>query len=181
MVKHIHHITPRHAGGSDDASNLIEVSVTEHIMWHFTRWQLYGNYKDKVAYKFLANAPDATEENERMRLALAQEAYDNLPEEYWIQKGKNISAAKRRPDRVAKVSATMKEQRKNGLALTEEGAKRVREGSRRGGEHHNKRILCVETGKVFFSIREAARETHTSRNTIKRHIRRGLGKWVEMC
>jgi hypothetical protein len=41
-------------GGSDESSNLVEVSVVQHAMWHFANWQLWGNIEDKVAWKALS-------------------------------------------------------------------------------------------------------------------------------
>jgi hypothetical protein len=38
MIKHKHHIIPRHAGGSDDPSNLIEVTIEEHAKLHYDRY-----------------------------------------------------------------------------------------------------------------------------------------------
>jgi hypothetical protein len=33
-MKHKHHIIPRHAGGTDDSSNIIELTVEEHAEEH---------------------------------------------------------------------------------------------------------------------------------------------------
>ncbi len=40
-------------GGSDESSNLVEVSVVQHAMWHFANWQLWGNKEDYLAWKGL--------------------------------------------------------------------------------------------------------------------------------
>jgi len=54
-VKHKHHIVPKHAGGTDDPSNLIEVSVTQHAIFHYCEWRLHGRWEDKCAWQVLAN------------------------------------------------------------------------------------------------------------------------------
>lgn len=60
MVKHKHHIIPKHAGGADDPSNLIELTVEEHAEAHRVLYETYGRIQDKVAYLGLANlAPTA--------------------------------------------------------------------------------------------------------------------------
>ena len=55
---HKHHIVPKHRGGSDEPSNIVEVSVNQHIMFHFCEYQLHGNIRDKVAYKGLSGCDD---------------------------------------------------------------------------------------------------------------------------
>ena len=52
-MKHKHHIIPRHMGGSDDPSNLIELTVEEHAEAHRKLWEEYGNIKDYCAWKGL--------------------------------------------------------------------------------------------------------------------------------
>ena len=54
-MKHKHHIVPKHAGGTDDPSNLIEVSVTQHAIFHYCEWRLHGRWEDKCAWQVLAN------------------------------------------------------------------------------------------------------------------------------
>jgi hypothetical protein len=53
-IKHRHHIMPRYRGGSDDPSNLVEVSVVQHAMWHFCNYQLWGDDRDKLAFLALS-------------------------------------------------------------------------------------------------------------------------------
>jgi molecular chaperone DnaK (HSP70) len=52
-MKHKHHIIPRHMGGTDDPSNLIELTVEEHAEAHRKLWEQYGNIKDYCAWKGL--------------------------------------------------------------------------------------------------------------------------------
>jgi hypothetical protein len=53
-MKHKHHIIPRHAGGTDDPSNIIELSVVEHVEAHKVLYEKYGKWQDKLAYKGLS-------------------------------------------------------------------------------------------------------------------------------
>ncbi len=50
---HKHHLKPRHLGGTNDPSNLIEVTIKEHATIHFARWIAYGNWQDEIAWKTL--------------------------------------------------------------------------------------------------------------------------------
>lgn len=52
-LMHKHHIVPRYMGGTDKETNLVEVTVTQHAMYHFCNYQLWGNVEDKFAWKGL--------------------------------------------------------------------------------------------------------------------------------
>jgi hypothetical protein len=52
-MRHKHHIVPKHRGGTDDPSNLVEITPTQHAMFHFCEWKLWGDYKDFCAYKMI--------------------------------------------------------------------------------------------------------------------------------
>lgn len=54
MRKHKHHIVPRHIGGTDDPSNIIEMSVEEHAETHRKLFEEHGRWQDFVAYRALS-------------------------------------------------------------------------------------------------------------------------------
>jgi hypothetical protein len=51
---HKHHIIPRHAGGTDDPSNIVTLTVEEHAKAHKILYYKYGRQQDKVAWLGLA-------------------------------------------------------------------------------------------------------------------------------
>ena len=51
---HRHHIIPRHAGGTDDPSNIILLTVEEHAEAHKKLWEEHGRIEDKLAWKGLS-------------------------------------------------------------------------------------------------------------------------------
>jgi len=53
-MKHQHHIIPKHMGGTNDPSNLIELTVEEHAEAHRVLWEKYGHKQDELAWKGLA-------------------------------------------------------------------------------------------------------------------------------
>jgi hypothetical protein len=53
-MKHIHHIIPKHLGGSDDPENLIELTVEEHAEAHRKLWDQFGRWEDYLAWQGLA-------------------------------------------------------------------------------------------------------------------------------
>jgi len=58
---HKHHIIPRHRGGTDDPTNLVKVTPTQHAMFHYCEWKLWGKVQDFCAYKMIlgdVNTPE---------------------------------------------------------------------------------------------------------------------------
>ena len=51
---HKHHIIPKHAGGTDDPSNIIELTVEEHALAHKELYEKYGKMEDYFAWQGLA-------------------------------------------------------------------------------------------------------------------------------
>ena len=49
-----HHIIPQYMDGSNSADNIIKVTRTQHVMWHYANWKLWGNTEDFIAYRGLA-------------------------------------------------------------------------------------------------------------------------------
>lgn len=50
-----HHIIPKHAGGSDDQTNLVFLIYEDHILAHYIRWIEFKDPKDKIAYSVMSN------------------------------------------------------------------------------------------------------------------------------
>ena len=46
--------------------NMVEVSRTCHVMWHFANWQLWGNKEDYIAYRGLAGSISTMEINKEL-------------------------------------------------------------------------------------------------------------------
>jgi hypothetical protein len=53
-MKHIHHIIPKHSGGTDNPDNLIELSVAEHAEAHRKLFEEHGNWQDRIAWLSLS-------------------------------------------------------------------------------------------------------------------------------
>lgn len=53
-IKHKHHIIPKHAGGTDDPSNIVELTVEEHAAAHKVLYEKYGRWQDELAWKSLS-------------------------------------------------------------------------------------------------------------------------------
>jgi len=51
---HKHHIIPRYLGGTDDPSNLVELTIEQHAEAHRLLYEQHGNWQDYVAWQGLA-------------------------------------------------------------------------------------------------------------------------------
>jgi len=76
---HIHHIIPKHMGGTDDKNNLIELPIWAHAEVHKRLWEVYGKLEDKLAYCALSGK---TEEIEKLRIEISKRKFQE-----WL--GKN--------------------------------------------------------------------------------------------
>lgn len=65
-MKHWHHIVPKHAGGSDDPSNLVHLTVEEHAEAHKKLWEQYGCWQDKIAWRTLSGQISIQEARKEM-------------------------------------------------------------------------------------------------------------------
>lgn len=60
-IYHNHHIIPKHMGGSDDPSNLVQVTVEQHAQLHKQLWEEFGHWQDELAWKGLSQMIDKQE------------------------------------------------------------------------------------------------------------------------
>lgn len=54
-MKHKHHIIPKHMGGTDDHTNIIELTIDEHADAHRILYEKYGRWEDKLAWQGLSS------------------------------------------------------------------------------------------------------------------------------
>lgn len=53
-MKHMHHILPKHMGGTDEESNLVELTIEEHAEAHRKLYEEHGKIEDKLAWQGLS-------------------------------------------------------------------------------------------------------------------------------
>ena len=49
-MKHLHHILPKHMGGTNDPDNLVELTIEEHAEAHRKLYEEHGRLQDKRAW-----------------------------------------------------------------------------------------------------------------------------------
>jgi len=93
-MKHIHHILPQYLGGTDDPSNLIELTVEEHAEAHRLLYEQHGNWQDYCAWQALSGRI-GQEEILRMKQGMANKGRKRTPEQIENMK----EAARKRVER----------------------------------------------------------------------------------
>ncbi len=53
-IYHKHHIIPKHMGGTDDSSNLVQVTIEQHANLHKQLWEDLGCEEDRIAWLCLS-------------------------------------------------------------------------------------------------------------------------------
>jgi hypothetical protein len=158
IVKHKHHIVPRHDGGTDDPSNLIELTVEEHAEAHRLLYEKYGKWQDKIAYEGLLKMIDRqTIISETQSKALrdyhkkpeVKEKYRKLNEERWKDEEhrKNVSEKTKQqwknPDFVEMHSNLMRDLSKNFWSDPI-----IREKLTNKNKHNNRKVVSLNDGKI---------------------------------
>ena len=87
-VYHWHHIIPVHAGGTDDPSNLVLLTIQEHAEAHRLLWERHGRPQDKLAWLLLSGK---TNEAEALRIAMSSEVQKHR----WSQPGAREAQSER--------------------------------------------------------------------------------------
>ena len=123
---HKHHIIPRHAGGTNDPSNIVLLTVEEHAEAHRKLHEEYGRWQDEVAYRMLSgqiSVQEATIE----AIKKAQTGRKRLPEE--IEKRRKSSFGKKHSEETKKKMSlnngmkgkTLSAEQKKILSITHKG------------------------------------------------------------
>ena len=79
-MKHLHHIIPKHMGGTDEATNLVELTIDEHSEAHRKLYEEHGKWQDYIAWKSLSGIIHTTEVHSEATKAGMKEWWNNLSE-----------------------------------------------------------------------------------------------------
>lgn len=110
-MKHKHHIIPRHMGGSDEPSNIVELTIEEHAEAHRMLFERYGKLQDKIAWLMLSGK---TDEGEKLRIDLATQAFQDFVSDRtrsadWRNKiAESLRGTKQTPESNQKRSVSLK-------------------------------------------------------------------------
>jgi len=110
-MKHKHHIIPRHMGGTDEPSNIVELTLKEHVEAHKELYEKHGRWQDRVAYQMLSGQIGKEE--------MIMEIYKNRK----TRLGAVLSDETKEKIRMAKKGKKLSEEHKNKIAKGRTGQK----------------------------------------------------------
>ena len=118
-IYHKHHIIPKHMGGTDDPSNLVELTVEEHAEAHRKLFEEHGRWQDELAWKGLAKI--IGKEEIINRLSASNGFFGkNHSDEWKINHSKTMSGRKMTDEHKKKISQSNK-----GKVFSEETRKKL--------------------------------------------------------
>ena len=127
-MKHRHHIIPRHAGGTDDPSNIVELTIEEHAEAHRLLYEEHGCWQDKVAWLGLAGMID---HQEVIYEVLRNNALGKIPSaETRAKMSKSQKGRKHSEETKRKMSESSTFRR-----LSQESRAKARESRKKNGKH----------------------------------------------
>ena len=138
---HRHHRVPRYAGGTDDPSNIVELTVIDHAIAHKVLYHFYKREEDLIAYRgLLGIAPRET----IVQQALSMAGSRGGKKDGWAP-GTHPSLGKPRPDLV-KRNRSKENRIKVSVALT--GRRRIdmlgNQWARAGKNRPKAKCSCVQ-------------------------------------
>jgi hypothetical protein len=181
-MKHTHHIIPKHMGGTDDPSNLVELTIEEHAEAHRLLYEQYGNWQDKVAWQGLLGLIGHEEIMREMYDARKGPGnhmygkpcfYKMTPEEKerWRDNLSKASKGKKKPDGFAEKQRKRMSGESNPMYGKEPWNKGKTGVQPKSIETKKKlSIPVVFRGVEYYSIKEAARQNNLSDYLVKKEI-----------
>lgn len=165
----VHHILPRCLGGSDESDNLVVLTAREHFLAHYLLTKIYPeNFKLIDAFRMMG----VINKDEQKRY-INSRLYESKKKFFAMARGMKVRCVE-----TGEEFDSIKEAAKGDIQL----AKRISQGCRDGGSifgfhweytenkerisSKKKKVRCVETGKIYKSISEAANWKHSLRSKI---------------
>lgn len=105
-MTHKHHIIPKYRGGTNAKENLVEVSVTQHAMFHYCNWRLWNEKEDWLAWKGLTGEVGKEEIVKAMRLKGAKSGLATMHERLKILRSEDSAFVEREKKRLRKLQPT---------------------------------------------------------------------------
>lgn len=145
MIKHKHHIIPRHAGGTDNPSNLIELTIEEHAEAHRILYEKYGRDGDKFAWLGLSG--QIGKDEILRQIAMSQKGIKK-PEGF----GEKISSF-RKNFKYSEESKKKMSDAKKGKILTDEHKEKISNGliGKKNTDYQKQRVAEIRRKKYLLT------------------------------
>lgn len=143
MIKHKHHIIPRHAGGTDEPSNLIELTIEEHAEAHRILYETYGRDEDRWAWLGLTG--QIGKDEILRQIAMSQKGVKK-PDGF----GEKISAF-RKTFKYTDESKKKMSDAKKGKKLTPEHVQKTRRWGKKNTEYQKQRTAETRQKKYLLT------------------------------
>ena len=161
-MKHKHHIIPKHAGGTDDPSNIVYLTIEEHAEAHKKLYKKYGRWQDKVAYEGLSGQIESKD--------VIKEVYkqNGLAQVHHLHTKSVKEKARQRTIEVNKGKVLSKEHKEK-LRLARLGQKHKEEDKKKIGKALSKEhIITNPQGKKFVisNLNEFARKNNLDQGNL---------------
>ena len=162
IYTHKHHIIPRHAGGSDDPSNLIELTVEEHALAHKKLFEEHGRWQDKIAWLTLSGQIG---KDEAMRMVRSEGQKGVLNHRYGksgTMLGKNHTEESKKKMSESHKGKILSEEHKRKLSESGKGRKQSEEHKRKNSESNKGRVPWNKGKKIGPHTEERKRKNSES-------------------
>ena len=97
---HKHRILPGYLGGEYYVDNVLFLTQREHSIIHFLRWKIYGDSRDKRAYKIIGKGPSGLSHQDRVdhgrrcfESGIGMHKVDKRTRSEWQEKGRQTQQA----------------------------------------------------------------------------------------
>lgn len=161
----------------NDPDNLVSLSLPDHLRVHYYLYKctkkgfrnITGFPVRFMLKKAIGSISDETFEMiardyDVVHLKHTEETRKKMSKSH---KGKHPSEESRKRMSKAQKGRHHPEEAKRKMSETHKGMKQSKETKRKMSEaHHKKKVLCVETGEIFDSVRDATRKTGISSGGI---------------
>lgn len=156
-----HHILPKSMGGTNESSNLVKLSAREHFICHWLLYKIYKNQAMACAWNAMClDKFDARYTSHSFKYA--REAHSKALSVRNI--GNSYASREFTEEHKKRISEGLK-----GKPKTKEHIANLRKpksSTENMGKSHRKQVLCIETGKIYKSVKDASKQMGIHKDAI---------------
>lgn len=178
MIKHLHHIIPRHAGGSDDPSNLVELTIEEHAEAHRVLYETHGREEDRWAWLGLSG--QIGKDEILRQIAMSQKGKkkpDGFGEKISeFRKTFKYSDESKLKMSIAKKGKVLTDEHRKNISLSQQGKKQPESQKQKVSEKLSKKYLLTKPDGSIIEVnnlRKYCRENGLDQGNMHKNQIRG--------